>query len=57
MLRGKNDAVDVRRIAEYAYRFRDQMRLWEPPRQIIQRLSFLSTIRQRLVQLAQDAPP
>jgi transposase len=34
MQRGKNDAVDARRIAEYTW-FRDQMRLWEPPRQII----------------------
>jgi transposase len=50
MQRGKNDAVDARRIAEYAYRFRDQMRLWEPPRQIIQQLSFLSAVRQRLIQ-------
>ena len=50
----KSDTVDARRvrrcgIAEYAYRFRDQMRLWEPPRQIIQQLSFLSTVRQRLI--------
>ncbi len=50
MQRGKSDAVDARRIAEYAYRFRDQMRLWEPPRQVIQQLSFLSAIRQRLSQ-------
>lgn len=50
MQRGKSDAVDARRIAEYAYRFRDQMRLWEPPRQIIQQLSFLSAVRQRLIQ-------
>jgi transposase len=50
MQRGKSDVVDAQRIAEYAYRFRDQMRLWEPPRQIIQQLSFLSTVRQRLIQ-------
>lgn len=50
MQRGKSDAVDARRIAEYAYRFRDQMHLWEPPRQIIQQLSFLSAVRQRLIQ-------
>ncbi|WP_020606009.1 IS110 family transposase [Spirosoma spitsbergense] len=50
MQRGKSDAVDARRIAEYAYRFRDQMRLWEPPRQILQQLSFLSAVRQRLIQ-------
>lgn len=55
MQRGKSDAVDarpVRRcgIAEYAYGFRDQMRLGEPPCQIIQQLSFLSAVRQRLIQ-------
>lgn len=50
MQRGKSDSVDARRIAEYAFRFRDQTRLWEPPRQVIQRLSFLSAARQRLIQ-------
>ena len=57
MQRGKTDTVDaqpVRRcgIAQYAYRFRDQMRLWEPPREIIQKLAFLSATRQRLNQAA-----
>ena len=42
---GKTDKVDsqpVRRrgIAQYAYRFRDQMRLWQPPGEIIQKLAF-----------------
>lgn len=50
MQRGKSDSVDAQRIAEYAFRFRDQTRLWEPPRQVIQRLSFLSAARQRLIQ-------
>ena len=57
MQRGKTDKVDaqpVRRcgIAQYAYRFRDQMRLWQPPREVIQKLSFLSATRQRLNQAA-----
>ena len=52
--RGKTDTIDaqpVRRrgIAEYAYRFRDQIRLWEPPRQIVQQLAMLSAARQRLI--------
>ena len=50
MQRGKTDSVDAQRIAEYAYRFRDQIRLWTPPRQIIQQLAFLSSVRQRLNQ-------
>jgi transposase len=50
MQRGKTDQVDAQRIAQYALRFRDQMRLWEPPREIIQKLAFLSATRQRLNQ-------
>ena len=40
--RGKNDAIDAQRIAEYAYRFRDRLRVWQPPRAVIQELAFLS---------------
>lgn len=47
--RGKTDSIDAQRIAEYAYRFRDQIRLWEPPRQVIQKLALLSAARQRLI--------
>ena len=34
----------------YVYRFRDQIRLWQPPRPVIQQLAFLSAARQRLIQ-------
>ena len=51
MQRGKTDKVDAQRIAEYAFRFRDKTRLWQPPRPIIQQLSFLSATRQRLIQV------
>jgi transposase len=47
--RGKTDAIDAQRIAEYAYRFRDQLRLWQPPRQVVQQLAMLSATRQRLI--------
>ena len=47
--RGKTDSIDAQRIAEYAYRFRDQIRLWEPPRAVVQQLAMLSTARQRLI--------
>ncbi|MVM33983.1 IS110 family transposase [Spirosoma sp. HMF4905] len=50
MQRGKTDKIDAQRIAQYAYRFRDQMCLWQPPREIIQKLAFLSATRQRLNQ-------
>lgn len=47
--RGKTDAIDAIRIAEYAYRFRDKMRLWQPPRPVLQKLAALSALRQRLI--------
>ena len=50
MQRGKTDKVDAQRIAQYAYRFCDKIRLWEPPRKIVQQLAFLSATRQRLNQ-------
>ncbi|MCY7356103.1 MAG: transposase [Rudanella sp.] len=49
--RGKTDSIDAQRIAEYAFRFRDQLRLWEPPRAVVQQLAFLSATRQRLIQI------
>jgi transposase len=50
-LRGKNDKVDAIRIAEYAYRNRDKLRLWQPKRDVIQQLAHLSTLRSRLVEV------
>lgn len=47
--RGKTDRIDAQRIAEYAYRFCDQIRLWEPPRAVVQELAMLSAARQRLI--------
>jgi transposase len=49
--RGKTDSIDAQRIAEYAFRFRDQLRLWQPPRQVVQQLALLSATRQRLIQV------
>lgn len=48
-LRGKNDKVDSMRIAEYAYKNRDELRLWEPKREVLQRLAHLSATRSRLL--------
>lgn len=47
--RGKTDTIDAVRIAEYAYRFKDKIRLWQPPRQVVQQLAALSAVRQRLL--------
>jgi len=48
-LRGKNDKIDAIRISEYAYDKREKLRLWQPKRDIVQRLAYLSTIRTRLI--------
>lgn len=48
--RGKNDKVDAMRIAQYAYRLRDQVKLWKPVREVIDRLKHLSALRERLVE-------
>ena len=47
--RGKTDAIDAVRIAEYAFRFRDKMRLWQPSRPVLQKLAALSALRHRLI--------
>jgi len=48
-IRGKNDKVDAIRIAEYAYRSREAPNLWQPKRPVIQQLSQLNTLRDRLI--------
>lgn len=49
MTRGKNDQVDAERIALYAYKERDCLKLWEPPREIIKTLKHLAVVRLRLI--------
>ncbi|MFD2574680.1 IS110 family transposase [Spirosoma soli] len=46
--RGKSDAIDAIRIAEYAYRFRDRLRIWQPTRSVLKQLTELSQLRHRL---------
>ncbi|MFL0162913.1 IS110 family RNA-guided transposase [Aquirufa salirivi] len=48
-LRGKNDKVDAIRIAEYAYKNREEVRLWKPKRAVINQLSHYTTLRARLI--------
>jgi transposase len=47
--RGKNDKVDARRIAEYAMRYTDRLKLWKPKRAILQKLQVLNGMRARLI--------
>lgn len=48
-IRGKNDKVDAIRIAEYAYKNREELRLWQPKREVIQKLAYLAATRTRLL--------
>lgn len=49
MQRGKSDKIDAKRIAQYAYTFRDQVKLWTPPRERVTVLKNLLTMRERIV--------
>lgn len=49
MIRGKNDKIDALRIANYAYKNRDEVHLWVPKRDVIQKLDRLTALRNRLV--------
>jgi len=45
----KSDPVDSRQIAEYAYRFFDQLRDWQPKDVAIEQIKTLLTLREQLV--------
>lgn len=47
--RGKNDKVDAKRIALYAYKNRDEVKLWQPTRNEVKKLKQLVVIRKRIV--------
>jgi transposase len=49
MTRGKSDRVDARRIAQYAYKNRQELRFWKPQRLSVQKLKALLVLRERLV--------
>lgn len=48
VVRGKNDKVDSSRIAMYAYINRHQIRIWNAPRKVIERIAALLSQRSRL---------
>jgi transposase len=52
-VRGKNDIVDAQRIARYAYKNRDEIKLYVPPRAIVDQLDNLLDVRDRLVKVRQ----
>ena len=47
--RGKSDAVDSYRIALYARKNAEFIKLWQPPRRVITELQKLSALRNRLI--------
>lgn len=47
--RGKSDKIDAERIAIYAYKNRESVRLWTPPREVIVQLKSLTSLRNRLL--------
>jgi transposase len=47
--RGKNDRVDARRIALYAYKNKEDIKLWKPQRDVILKLRDLLSLRERLI--------
>lgn len=49
--RGKNDKLDSLRIAEYAYTYRHKAKLYEPPRDILEQLKQLRSLRERLLRV------
>ena len=52
--RGKNDKIDAQRIAEYAMRYVDRLKLWKPRRPVIEELQLLIKLRERLRKARKD---
>jgi len=52
--RGKNDKVDADRIAMYAYKNREELKLWKPKREVLNQLRHLTTIRTRLINVSKQ---
>jgi transposase len=50
MQRGKNDKIDAKRIAKYAYKNAGELTFWKPKRLVLQELRALLVLRERLVQ-------
>lgn len=48
--RGKSDKIDAFRIAEYAAKNLDRLRIWKPMANTLERIKHLATLRDRLVE-------
>lgn len=49
LVRGKNDKIDALRIAQYAFKNRQELSFWAPQRPTLQRLKALLSLRDRLI--------
>jgi transposase len=49
LARGKNDKVDSQRIAMYATKYLDRLRLWKPVNATLEKIRHLASLRERLV--------
>jgi transposase len=54
LLRGKNDRVDARRIAQYAAKNHEELELYKPMPEILQQVKILLKIRRKLVNTRAD---
>lgn len=52
IIRGKNDKLDASRITRYLIKNLQELKLWVPRRKIIDELSSLSTLRERIVKVS-----
>jgi transposase len=48
--RGKNDRLDALRIAQYACKNHEELRLWQPRREVVEQLRHYTTLRYQLLQ-------
>src|ERR1039457_5743595 len=48
--RGKNDKIDAKNIALYAYKNLEDIKLWQPPCEEVLKLKELMTLRDRLIE-------
>jgi len=51
IVRGKSDKSDARRIAQYTYKNREELRFWVPARPVLQRIQVLLSFRARLIKI------
>lgn len=49
--RGKNDKLDAIRIAQFAKKNFQELKPWQPPRECIQKLQLLGSLRKRLIKI------